>query len=106
MANGNFFAALGLDPQLLTAGSCGGLVKAIFDKSRIVDGVLTMIAGALTANYFAIPVTQLAVSGKLFGMQIEVGQGVAGFFVGMFAVMIVGWLASMIRSKIEGEKKP
>lgn len=97
--------AIGLDIQLMTAGSCGGLVKSIFDKSKVIDSVATMTAGALTSNYFAGPCVSLVASGALFGFKLDVGQGVAGFGVGMFAVVIVGWLSGRLRSKLDGENK-
>ncbi len=103
--DGNFLAAIGFDPQLLTAGSCGGLVKAIFDKSKIFDSVTTMIAGALTANYLASPFTKIASSGAIFNFKIEINQGVAGFLVGTSAIFLLGWLTARLRSKLNGETK-
>lgn len=100
MTDGNFLTALGFDLQLLTAGSAGGLVKAIFDKSRVVDAVTTMVAGALTANYLALPFAGLAGDGVAFGLKINLTQGVSGFLVGMFAVLIVSFIQSKLRSKL------
>lgn len=102
---GNLLMQIGLDIKLLTAGAAGGLVKAIFDHSKVIDGTLSMVAGSLTANYFGAPFAQLVASGAVFGMKLNITDGVAGFFVGMFAVTIVGILAAKLRSKIDGEPK-
>lgn len=105
MSDGNIFSDLGLNLQLLTAGASGGLVKSLFDKSRPLDSMGAVAAGGLTANFFAGSAAQLASSGAMFGYKIQLDAGAAGFFVGLFAFWIVGWLAARLRAKVN-EKEP
>lgn len=103
----NLFTLLGLDPQLLTAGSAGGLVKAFFAKEKWAESVVSMISGALCANYFGVPAVSLLAAVELFGGKMTLRPEVGGFFVGLFAFIIVGFIGSKLRARMEnGDAKP
>lgn len=99
-------AAMGLDPQLLTAGSAGGLVKAVFDKSSVLDSIQSMLASAFTANYASGLAVKAAASGAIFSFQVEIGPNVAAFFVGLLAAPLFGVLMARLRTKLEERANP
>lgn len=69
-----FWQRIGISIQDLTAGFAGGLVKALmFGKAEPLPIVISVIIGALTANYLAPTI------GHYLGTQ----GGAAGFVTGL-----------------------
>lgn len=99
MADGNFLTSIGLDPQLITAGTAGGLVKALIGKQRIPDAVASMLVGAMVSNYAGTPFASLLSSVELFGLRINLRPEVGGFFAGIFAYAIVAYIGGKLREK-------
>lgn len=100
--DGNFLSSIGLDPQLITAGSAGGLVKALIGKQKVIDSIASMVVGAIMANYSGAAVASLLSSIEVFGQRINLRPEVGGFFVGVFAYAIVAYLGTWLREKYGG----
>lgn len=96
-------ASLGLDAQLLTAGSLGGLAKGLADRASVWECTRLFLLGALVGNFFGVPAIDLAASGMLFGFKLTVGKGIAAFAVGGFSILIfsliTGWLSKRFAGK-------
>lgn len=106
MADGNFLTSIGLDPQLVTAGSAGGLVKALIGKQKVLDAIASMVVGAMMSNYAGTPFAAMLSSIEMFGLRVNLRPEVGGFFAGIFAFAIVSFLASKLREKFgSGEPK-
>lgn len=106
MADGNFLTSIGIDPQLVTAGSAGGLVKALIGKQKVVDAVASMVVGALVSNYGGTPFASMLSSVEMFGLRFTLKPEVGGFFAGIFAFAIVAFIGSKLREKFgNGENK-
>ena len=101
MADG-WFLALGLDPQLLTAGSLGGLVKGLVDRVKAPECIRLLVIGAITGNFFAIPAVDLASSGIMFGFKLTVDKSVAAVFVGGFSMFLIPLIAGWISKRFSG----
>lgn len=107
MADGNFLHALGIDAQLITAGSLGGLVKALMSKQRVFDAMASMVVGAAVSNYAGAALATLISSVELFGARMSLRPEVGGFFAGIFAYAIVAFIGIKLREKFgSGEQKP
>lgn len=106
MTDGNFLTSIGIDPQLVTAGSAGGLVKALIGKQRVLDAIASMVVGAMVSNYAGAPFASLLSSVELFGLRINLRPEVGGFFAGIFAYAIVAFLGSKLREKFGGAEQP
>lgn len=106
MADGNFLTSIGIDPQLVTAGSAGGLVKALIGKQRVLDAVASMVVGAMVSNYGGAPMAAMLSGIELFGLRMNLRPEVGGFFAGIFAYSIVAFIGSKLREKFgNGEPK-
>lgn len=105
MPDGNFLQSIGVDPQLVTAGSAGGLVKALIGKQRIPDAIASMIVGAMVSNYAGAPFASLLSSVEVFGLRFNLRPEVGGFLAGIFAYAIVALIGSKLRDKFGGEPK-
>ena len=103
MPDGNFLSAFGLDPQLLTAGAGGGLVKALIGKQKVLDAMASMTVGAMTANYVGAPFASLLGSVELFGLRMNLRPEVGAFFAGIFAFWIVERIGNLLRKKFGDE---
>lgn len=99
MADGNFLTSLGIDVQLVTAGSAGGLVKALVWKQKVFDACASMVVGALIANYFGASAASMLSSIEMFGVRPSLRAEVGAFFVGIFAFLLVEQVAKLIRAK-------
>jgi hypothetical protein len=99
MADGNFLAALGIDTQLVTAGAAGGLVKALIGKQKVVDGMASMIVGAMVANYAGGPMAAMLSAVEVFGTRLSLRPEVGGFFVGIFAFALVAGVGAKLRER-------
>ena len=104
MADGNFLTAIGIDPQLVTAGSAGGLVRALIGKLKVPDAMASMVVGAAVANYGGIPLATLLSGVGIAGLHINLRPEVGGFFAGIFAFAIVAYIGSKLRDKFGGPK--
>lgn len=102
MADGNFLTSIGLDPQLITAGSAGGLVKALIGKQRVPDSIASIVVGAMVANYAGAPFASLLSSVEVFGVHMTLRPEVGGFFAGIFAYGFVAWVGRKLREKLGG----
>lgn len=96
---GNFLTSIGLDPQLITAGTAGGLVKAVMGKQKIVDASASMLVGAMVSNYAGGPAVLILAGVEMFGMKLNLRPEVGGFFVGIFAFALVSYIAGKLRDK-------
>lgn len=101
MSSGNFLSGLGLDPQLISAGLGGGLLKALVWRQRVVDAISSMIAGAVAANWLGRPAASVLSSVEMLGIKVNIAPEVGGFFVGIFAFAIVELLAKLLRDKLK-----
>jgi hypothetical protein len=82
---------IGLDGPSIVAGFGGGIVRVIFDaKTRPMEVVGALGAGALTANYLGGPIAEMLHMPPL---------GTA-FIVGFGGLQIAGMLFGIVRQKI------
>lgn len=103
---GNFLTSIGLDPQLITAGSAGGLVKALIGKQKVPEAVASMLVGAAVSNYFGNPLATMLSSVEIGGLHFSFRPEVGGFFAGIFAYAIVSLIGSKLRDRFgTGEDK-
>jgi len=90
----DFLVAIGVNAKILIAGFAGGVVKALYDKSKSpVDVLSSVIGGALTANYVA------GVAIKWSGLN-GITEGFAGFAVGVGGMLIVQGILGAIRARV------
>ena len=99
MADGNFLTAIGVDPQLVTAGGAGGLVKALITKQKVLDAMASITVGALVANYAGKPSVDILASLEVAGMHLTLRPEVGAFFTGIFAFWIVATIGTKLRAK-------
>lgn len=102
MSDGNFLTSIGLDPQLLTAGFAGGIVKSLIGRQSVYAAVASMIVGALMANFCGTPAARLLSSIEIMGLKMEISTAVGGFFVGIFAYAIVDLVSRKFADKLGG----
>lgn len=80
---GAFFKSLGLNESTAAAGLLGGTVRGLIIQGGWLNGIVSAIVGAITANYMA---SSIALSATF-----NVGnwsEGTIGFVVGMCAMLI------------------
>jgi hypothetical protein len=106
MADGNLLSSIGIDIQLVTAGSAGGLVKALMGRQKVLDATASMIVGAMVSNYAGGPAATLLSGIEMFGLKMNLRPEVGGFFVGIFAYAIVAFVGSKLREKFGKEDAP
>lgn len=102
MSAGNFLSQIGLDPQLLTAGFAGGIVKSLIGRQNVYAAVASMIVGALMANFCGAPAAKLLSSIEIMGLKMEMSPALGGFFVGVFAYAIVDLVSRKVGDKLGG----
>lgn len=74
---------LGLNEGTATAGLLGGTVRGLIIQGGFVNGVISALVGAITANYFA---PGIAMSATFNAWNLS--EGTIGFVVGMCAMLI------------------
>lgn len=99
MADGNFLASIGIDPQLITAGAAGGMVKALIGKQRVLDSIASMVVGAMVSNYAGVPFATMLSGIEIAGLRLNLRPEVGGFFAGIFAFAIVAAIGTKLRDK-------
>lgn len=99
MAEWNFLSSVGVDPQLVTAGSAGGLVRALMRRQKALDAIAGVIVGAIVSNYFGGPASAFLSGIEVSGVKINLQPAVGGFFVGLFAFAIIDIIGFMLRDK-------
>lgn len=81
------------------AGIAGGVLRWVSEKEKPIDGLATVIAGALTAIYIGPPATYVVA--RWLQMPVDEPQLVAGvsFVVGVGGISIGSLLVSAFRSR-------
>jgi hypothetical protein len=88
-----WFSGLGIDGPSIVAGFSGGMVRIIFDqKSRPIEVMGALTAGALTANYL----------GGSIAETLHLPALGTAFIVGFGGLQIAGIIFSTIRTKLVG----
>jgi hypothetical protein len=79
---------LGFNIQYIVAGFSGGIVTLIFINMERSKAALSVLGGALVANYLAQPVILFV--GRAMGVQIPLSAELGGAFIcGLVAIKIV-----------------
>ncbi len=111
------FLGLGADKaQLIVAGALGGLVRWLTLRDHWVDGVVSILVGALSAMYIAplaVP-SLIPVLGNINVAPENVG-GLSGFLIGIGGITVSGFFIDAWRLRRRmvkdaagpgGEQKP
>lgn len=106
MADWNLFQAVGVDPQLVTAGTAGGMVKALVWRQKLVPAIASMLVGAAVASYAGAPLAKALSKIDLFGLRVEMAPELGAFLAGIFAYWGIEIIASKLTKTKDEEPRP
>lgn len=92
---------LGLNESTATAGLLGGTVRGLIIQGGWVNGIISALVGAITANYLA--------PGLAMSATINVwnwSEGMIGFVVGMSGMLICEGIMNWMRDWSQNPKLP
>lgn len=92
---------LGLNESTATAGLLGGTVRGLIIQGGFINGVISALVGAITANYLA---PAIAMSPTLNAWNWS--EGTIGFVVGMCAMLICEGILKWVRDWSNNPRLP
>lgn len=93
--------SVGLNESTATAGLLGGTVRGLIIQGGWVNGIVSALVGAITANYMA---SSIAMS-PTFNVW-NWNEGTIGFIVGMSAMLICEGILKCMRDWSQDPKLP
>ncbi len=86
-------AILGEKGQVALAGAAGGLVRWLTLRSRLLDGLVAVLVGAISATYLG-PLAEPAIDALLGNVIVEdASRGAfSGFIIGLGGISVTGFV--------------
>lgn len=98
---GTGLKSLGLNESTATAGLLGGTVRGLIIQGGWINGIISALVGAITANYMA---SSIALS-PTFNVW-NWSEGTIGFIVGMSGMLICEGILKWMRDWSQSQKLP
>lgn len=102
--------ALGIDPSVVTAGTAGGLLRALSRRRfKFREMIAAPVCGALAAAYLTVPaIHYLTVLNVPLPSSdnVQATQNATAFFIGVVAMWIADIALELLVRRIKGPAEP